>query len=132
MINVLAICKRSSFIKGIQPYLQTEGINIISICNNTNDGLDIFRKERPDIVLMDANWSYNPYGVAGVELIRQLKAADPSCKIIVSTNVKETDTVERLRKYNISGYFYRSMDDALISIADCIKRVYNGEEYFVV
>lgn len=131
MIRVLAICKRSSFIKGIQPHLQSEGINIISISNTTTEGLERYRKEKPDIVLMDANWSYNQHGIAGVELIRQLIQADPACKIIISTNVEEADTIERLRKYNISGYFYRSMDGVMTAISDCIRKVNRGEKYFV-
>jgi len=130
MIRILAICKRSSFIKGIQPYLLTEGINIIAICNNGADGLDSYQKEKPDIILMDANWSYNPYGIAGAELIRQLKAVDTACKIIISTNVEEPDTIERLKKYQVNGYFYLSMDNVLISIVNCINKVYEGGVVF--
>lgn len=130
MIRVLAIFKRSSFIKGIQPYLLSEGISITTVCNNTTEGLEVYYRDKPDIVLMDANWSYNPHGMGGTELIRQLKAADPACRIIISTNVEEPDTVERLKKYHVNGYFYRSMDNALISIVNCINKVYDGGVLF--
>ena len=106
MISVLAICKRNNFVKGIQSYLLAHGIEIVSICNNSSDGLESYQQMNPDIVIMDANWSNYSYAPSGSELIRQLLELDPACKIIISTNTEEPDTVERLKEYNISGYFY--------------------------
>ncbi len=64
MIRVLAVCKNSLFIKGIQVHLGEHNIEIVSVCNNSYEGLEVYKKIQPDIVLMDANWSGNFYSVS--------------------------------------------------------------------
>src|SRR5437773_11904735 len=101
MINVLAVCKNSLFIKGIQDHLHMHHIEIVAICNNSAGGAEVYKKIQPDIVLMDANWSGNFYTVSGSDLIQTLRNFDPAAKIIVSTNVKEFGIVERMGTRNI-------------------------------
>lgn len=130
MIRVLAICKRSNFILRIQSYLLLNGIDIVFICNNSSNGIEDYKRVNPDIIIMDANWSNFSYAVSGSQLIQQLRTVNPACKIIISTNTEEPDTVGKLREYNISGYFYRNMNDVLSAIVNCVKNVYEGKEYF--
>lgn len=130
MIRVLAICKNSIFIKGIQPHLYTHNIEIVGTCNNSAYGYREYQRLNPDIVLMGANWTGNFYTVSGADLVVQLKGVNEDAKIIAITNIMEQELLESLKSLNINGYVYRTMNDALSKIVNCIKIVYKGEKCF--
>lgn len=116
--------------EGIRLPLYSGGIEIISICNDSTKGIESYRLQKPDVVIMDANWPDSYYSVSGSKLIQHLKEIDPACKIIVSTDVRKPQIVAELAKQGIDGYFYRNMNNALNAIINCIRKVYNGEKCF--
>lgn len=130
MIITLAICKRSIFIQGVQPFLLLQNIQFTGICNNSAEGLAQYQAKKPDVVLMDANWGYLPYAIPGDDLIRSLIGFDPGVRIIAATSTFEPMLIEKLKDMGAMGYIYKNSRDALNEIITCINKVYAGEEYF--
>lgn len=99
----------------------------MAICNDSETALRKFQKTKPDIVIMDANWPIYPNYTPAPEFIQRLREIDPTCKIILMTNTLEMDIPSKFKDLNISGYFYRNMDDVIHSIVNLICSTYAGE-----
>jgi DNA-binding NarL/FixJ family response regulator len=127
MITVLALCKKGVFIESLRPYLHSGNIDIVAICNDSETALRKFQKKGPDIVIMDANWPIHPNYTPAPEFIQRVRERDPTCKIILMTNTQEVDIPSKFKDLNISGYFYRNMDDVINSIVTLIYSTYAGE-----
>lgn len=130
VIRILAICKNNLFIKGIAPALYDYDIEIVGICNNSYNGREEYQRLNPDVVLMDANWAGNFYVVSGTDLIVQLKEIDENVRIVAMTNIKEPGLITNLKALGVNGYFYRTMNDPIRKIVECIKIVQEGGYYF--
>ncbi|OJW31502.1 MAG: hypothetical protein BGO54_13650 [Sphingobacteriales bacterium 46-32] len=103
---------------------------MVSMCNDSSEGVTCYKKIKPHIVIADANWTNKIYAIPGTKLIQQLIAYDPAAKIIIATNIYEPDVVEEMKQLKIRGYFYRSMNNILSEIVNCIRDVYEGKECF--
>jgi len=130
MIRIQAICKRKIFMQMASPLLTAKGINVISVCESNPAAIEEYKKNKPPVVLMDANMGTQPFSFSTPQLIEQLRHINPAVKIIVITNSKEDFIIQQLKNYNISGYFYRSMEHVLDAMVNCIKKVEAGQESF--
>ena len=130
MIRIFTIFKSSIFTTALEPFLRSNGIEIISSCNNSALALDYFKVINPDIVMMDLNWSVGTYSISGESLIQQIQQHEPGVRIIAVTNFFDAQTVSRLKAQSVQGYFYRCMDNLLAEVKDCIERVYEGEGFY--
>jgi anti-anti-sigma factor len=54
---------------------------------NGQEGLDVFRRERPDIVLTDIKMP----GMSGIDVLKQIKSVDPATEVIVITGHGDMD-----------------------------------------
>ncbi len=62
--------------------------------------LALFRLERPDLVLMDIQME----GVDGITATRQVKAVDPTARIIIVTDYDQPDLREAAYQAGACGY----------------------------
>jgi len=131
MIRIQAICKRKIFMQMASPLLTEKGISVISVCESTPAAIEEYKRNKPPVVLMDANMGTQPFSFSTPQLIEQLRHINPDVKIIVITNSKEDFIIQQLKSYSISGYFYRSMEHVLDAMVSCIRKVEAGQECFV-
>ena len=69
-------------------------------CGDGAGVLTLFRRERPDFVLMDIQME----GVNGIIATRQIKAADPTARIIIVTDYDQADLREAAYQAGACGY----------------------------
>lgn len=84
--------------KGYLTFGATDGIAAV----------EIFKKERPEINLIDIHMPLS--AIDGVEVLRQIKEVDPKAVCIMVTRVTEKQKVEDSKKYGASAYILKPLD----------------------
>jgi DNA-binding NarL/FixJ family response regulator len=69
-------------------------------CADGDGVLALFRRERPDFVLMDIQME----GVDGITATRQLKAVEPTARVIIVTDYDQPDLREAAYQAGACGY----------------------------
>lgn len=107
--------------EGLRKLLERD--NEIEIIDEVGDGqgaINVARKERPDIILMDINMP----GTDGITATKVLKRELPSVKVVALTIYEDEQVVEMV-KAGVSAYVLK--DVAGSELIDTIHRVMNGE-----
>ncbi|KJR41281.1 DNA-binding response regulator [Candidatus Magnetoovum chiemensis] len=74
---------------------------------NGLDGLEIFKRNRPDIVFTDILMPK----MGGLEMISQIKQISPQTPIIVMTAINEQMYLEKANDIGIKGYLIKPIDE---------------------
>lgn len=76
------------------------GIERIDVCRDGKTGLEAALRLRPDLALVDL---YLP-GLSGMEVLRQLRAQVPECRVIMMTAFETPELVEEFRRSGAEGF----------------------------
>lgn len=88
-----------------------------------DEALQMFGKERPDLVLLDLNLT----GIGGLELLRRLLALDEKLRVVVFSMHAEPIYAARALRLGARGYVSKSAGaDELVT---AVKRVAEGGRY---
>ena len=69
--------------------------------------VDIFKKERPQISLIDVHMTYSP--IDGIETLRQIKEIDKDAVCIMVTRITEQDKVDAARNAGAFAYLLKPL-----------------------
>src|SRR5436305_14718047 len=72
--------------------------------------------KKPEVVLMDINL----HGMSGIDCVRKLKIAEPSCQIVMLTVYENTEQIFKALTNGASGYLLKATppEDLLSAIRD--------------
>jgi diguanylate cyclase len=89
------------------------------LAENGQDGFDLFRMHRPDIVLTDIRMPV----MDGIRMAREIRRIDKSARIIVLTAVCETDSILEAIDIGINHYVMKpvTLEKLVASIEHCIE-----------
>jgi two-component system NarL family response regulator len=97
-----------------------DGLTIVAEAANGQQALDLFRKHKPDVTLMDLRMP----GMGGVETIAAIRRDFPDARIIVLTTFDGDEDIFRAIQAGARGYLLKGMSvDELI---DAIQTVHHG------
>jgi len=82
---------------------RVDGFEVVGTANSGEQALDALRELRPDLVLLDL---YLP-DVFGLDLIAELRAAQPECDILVITAAREADAVRGAVRQGVVNYLLK-------------------------
>ena len=99
---------------------EIENINVVAEAQNAEIGLELIKKEKPDVVLMDLGLP----GVNGLEATAQVKTISPDTKIIILTSHDREEEVIASLGSGASGYCLKDIDP--ITLSGVIKNVAKG------
>ena len=99
---------------------EIENINVIAEAQNAEIGLELIKKEQPDVVLMDLGLP----GINGLEATAQIKNISPNTKIIILTSHDREEEVVASLGSGASGYCLKDIDP--ITLSGVIKNVAKG------
>ena len=99
---------------------EIENINVIAEAQNAEIGLELIKKEQPDVVLMDLGLP----GINGLEATAQVKSISPNTKIIILTSHDREEEVIASLGSGASGYCLKDIDP--ITLSGVIKNVAKG------
>ena len=107
--------------EGLRKLLELdENIEVITEVGDGQGAINIARKARPDVILMDVNMP----GTDGIIATKVIKREFPSIKIIALTIYEDEEVVEMVRA-GVSAYVLK--DVAGSELIDTIHRVMQGE-----
>jgi DNA-binding NarL/FixJ family response regulator len=102
-------------------YLTVKNIQILATGRNGKDAVELYKKFKPDVVLMDlVMGDYD--GFYGLEKIRQ---EDPDSKIIIFSASLTPHYIERLKELKVSGIATKPYD--MDKVIDLIGKISKGK-----
>ncbi len=128
MIDVLIVDDHKLIREGIKGLLRNvEDIRVVGECGDGAEVLDELReKENVDIVLMLMDLNMPRMG--GFEATEAVLEEFPGTKVVALTMHSGSGYAERFREVGGAGYLLK--DAGKHELADAVRRIHGGEEYF--
>ncbi len=105
MTSVLIIDDHPIVLQGCSRVLQDAGIAPIFEAREVEAGHQLARKHRPDVVIIDL--AMQGSGLAGLSLIRTIRAQDPRARILVFSMHSDPIIVRRALETGATGYLLK-------------------------
>lgn len=98
----------------------------IQTAENGMAGLDLFREQRPDIILTDIRMPV----MDGIQMTRRILEEDPAVSVIIISACSETDYLLEAIKMGINRYVLKPINHKLLfeAIDDCAARIVHGRQ----
>jgi DNA-binding NarL/FixJ family response regulator len=122
-MKILLVDDHTVVREGVRRLLSAmEGVELCEAATG-QEALALFRKERPDLVLLDLNLE----GIGGLELLRRLIIEDEKVRVVVFSMHAEPIYAARALRLGARGYVSKSAGaDELVA---AVKRVAEGGRY---
>ncbi len=112
MAKVMIVEDSNLMISVIKNFIKKSGkpIDIIEAYNG-QDGVDKYKKEKPDMVFMDIKMPM----MDGITALEKIKEHDKNAKVVMCTSLKEPEQEQRCKKAGCVGYITKpfSSEDIL-------------------
>ena len=121
MTSVLVVDDYDDSADVLTQYLELNGFEISSIAKNGQEAVELYEKQKPDIVLMDLQMpDYDGY--FGLENIRRI---DPDSKIIIITGSLSPNTKNKLRDLEVSATLIKPYESK--NVIETIEKVLKND-----
>jgi CheY-like chemotaxis protein len=116
MPKVLVIDDERNMRTLLDVLLREEGYDVL-LADDGWKGLDCYRRERPNVILLDLNMPV----LDGIEVLKRIRAADLEQQVIVLTGDTNPDTERQVRalganEFIVKGVSLQALTDALSHI----------------
>ena len=111
-------------LKGLNDFLVENGYHVTGMAVNGREAIDLIRKEKPDIAILDIQMPY----LTGIEIVEICRKENLPSKIIIITLEKDIDLYYKCKELSIYGYVLKEF--ALEELQNCISSVEKGKPYF--
>lgn len=123
-IQILLVDDQSLFLEGLCTLLSLdESLEIVGECQNGQEALDVCRRLKPNIVLMDLNMPV----MDGVAATKVIKTEMPEINVLTLTTFDDDERVFEALKAGSSGYLLK--DTPSKQLVEAIKTVSSGESF---
>jgi DNA-binding NarL/FixJ family response regulator len=102
---------------------QEQDMDVIAEVGDGRQAVELWKKQRPDITLMDLRLP----GLDGVGAIYEIRAADPNARIIVLTTFDGDEDIYRALRAGAKSYLLK--DVRREELFQCIREVYVGKTF---
>lgn len=113
--SVLLVDDETHIRKFIGLVLRQFSIPRLFEASNGEEALDIYRRERPDLVLLDVNMPK----LGGLETLKQLRILNPDCVVVMLTSLATRQTIEEAAELGATNYIRK--DTPKEEIAKALK-----------
>jgi CheY-like chemotaxis protein len=104
MKRVLIVDDEPELTAVVREYLQ-EQYEVV-VANDGTAALAAFQRQRPDVVFLDVNMP----GPSGLDVLKQLRQADPTLPVVMVTVDTEMATVQECLRQGAFGYVPKPFD----------------------
>ncbi len=120
MIRVIVVDDEPDVSEVLCEFLKIKNIEVVARGNNGQDAFELYKKFKPDVVLMDLVMPRYD-GFYGLKKIREL---DPKSKIMIISASLTTSYVQRLLELNVNSISLKPYD--LNNVIEIIHKVNEG------
>ena len=96
-------------------------MEVVAEASDGNTGVELFRKHRPDVTLMDLRLP----GLGGAEAVAKIRTEYPAARIIVLTTFDGDEDIYRALQAGARGYLLKGMFGE--ELLDAIRAVHAGK-----
>lgn len=97
-------------------------LKVVAECGDGREVVELYRRERPDVVLMDLRLP----GLSGVEAILAIRQEFPDARVVVLTTYDSDEDIYRAIQSGAKSYLMKDMSKA--EIVGTIRAVHAGRE----
>ena len=124
-IKLLIADDHNLFIEGLQLILADQpNIEITDIAGDGKELMEIVRKRKPDVILLDINMPE----INGIDALKFLKREFCDIKVIMLSTYNEDHLVEKAKTLGANGYLLKNVIKA--DLVQTINLVYQGNSCF--
>lgn len=98
------------------------GFRIVAQADDGPSALDLWRRHRPDVCLLDVSME----GMDGIETLRRLRADFPEARVLMLTSSKAGEDMALALQSGAAGYVLKTIGHA--ELAAAIRAVHRGEK----
>lgn len=98
--SILLVDDEAHIRKFISLLLRHLGVERIFEAANGSLALEVFKKEKPDLVMLDVNMPV----MDGIETLRALKQIDPDCVVVMLTSLANRQTIDEAVALGAANY----------------------------
>ena len=95
-------------------------MKVVGTAGTGEEGVEMFRRFRPDLVLMDLQLP----GMSGLEAIQAIRAEDSEVRVIVLTMYQGDEDIYRALRAGASSYLFK--DTLANDLVTIVREVHNG------
>ncbi len=110
--KILIIDDEESIVKFLSMSLKADGYDIVTAYNG-RQGIEVFKKEQPDIVLTDIKMPE----MDGLEVLRQIKMIDTESEVIIITGHGDIDSTIAALQRGASDFINKPVRDEALAVA---------------
>lgn len=122
--RVLLIDDNAEHLRGVKELITLESsYDVVATTTSANMGINLAKKYRPDVILMDVNMPEKD----GLQAIQELEKLDLGVKAIALSAYDDADLIFRAMKLGAKGYILKTMASAQLIYA--IDEVISGKIY---
>lgn len=122
-IRLMIVDDHPAFRTGLTALIQSEpDLSVVSATGDGRAAVDLYRREHPDVVLMDLRLP----DFSGVEAIMGIRKEFPDCRVIVLTTYDSDEDIYRAIQSGAKSYLLKDMSKD--QIVATIRAVDAGEE----
>lgn len=105
---------------------RTLGSPTVIEASNGQEALEVYKRERPDLVLLDVNMPI----LDGIGTLRELKKIDADAVVIMLTSLANRQTVEESLELGASNYIRKDTpkDEIALRLRETIEAIFGSEE----
>lgn len=112
--RVLLIDDNSDHLRGIKELITLESsFEVVGATTSANLGINLAKKYRPDLILMDINMPEKD----GLQAIQEIEKLELGCRIIALSGYDDSDLIFRAMKIGAKGYILKTMASAQLIYA---------------
>jgi len=116
MARVLAVDDDAKIRDLLDTLLRRKGHQVFT-ADHGQKGIDVFRRERPDITILDLKMP----NMNGIEALRQIRQIDPHAPVIILTAVGTETEEEQARALGVTEFLHKGF--SLHALGDALNRL---------
>lgn len=122
--RILLVDDNADHLRGVKELITLEtNYDVVATTTSANIGINLIKKYRPDLVLMDINMPEKD----GLQAIQEIGRLELDTKIIALSGYDDADLIFRAMKIGAKGYVLKTMASAQLIYA--IDEVLSGKVY---
>lgn len=123
--TILLIDDEAHIRKYVGLILRQLGPVTILEASNGEEGVAIYTKENPDLVLLDVNMPI----MDGIETLKKLKELDPDCIVVMLTSLANRQTIEQASELGAANYIRKDTpkDEIAKALTETIDACFEAE-----